>query len=157
MHVRRLEFRIVLATHDTCPVEYDKKVDEFLEFSRTPDPPIGSSGGDSLLVKTARDWNINSNLTDLAPSQSESPRKRPVYISEGNVGKGSFGKVDRVIDVSTGAIYARKTFFDPGKRERERWLDRISREIRIMKDHPHVSVTHPNERDGLTVVEGLHS
>ena len=132
VNVRKLEFKVELATHDTCEAEYKENVDKFLKLNRTADPHIGGMG-------------LHSPTEP--PSQSLSPQKHRVYISEGNIGKGSFGKVDRVIDVSTGAIYARKTFFDPGKHERKRWLDDIRREIRIMKEHPHVSVTHSSERD----------
>ncbi len=130
VHVQGLEFKVVLATHESCAVDYNNEVTKFLEVGRNADPPIGDMG-------------IYSPTEP--PSRYLSPGRRPVYISEGNIGKGSFGKVDKVIDVSTGVIYARKTFFDPGKQERERRLDQ---EIRIMKEHPHVSTAQSSERDG---------
>lgn len=52
-----------------------------------------------------------------------------------------------VVDVSTGSIYARKQFYEPRwgkdenrrKQQKEEWLNMIRKEIRIMRDHPHVS------------------
>ncbi|KAI9888435.1 MAG: hypothetical protein M1814_006940 [Vezdaea aestivalis] len=137
VHVRKLTFKVKLASHETSVANYNDEMDKFLEHSRTDDTPFNGSGNSSLLMEATRDLNVDSNLTSVAPSQSETPRRRRVYISERNVGRGSFGKVDKVIEVSTGAIYARKTFFDPGEYERKRWLDRISREVRIMKEYPH--------------------
>ena len=142
VHLRGLEFKVELASHRTCEVEYIDNVMKFLKFSRTADPPL-----DGL--------SIDSHTTEVAPSQSRTPGQRPVYISEGSLGKGSFGQVDRVIDVSVGAIYARKTFFEPSwardeerkKAQREKWLDKIRREIRIMREHPHVSMIHLRGRD----------
>ena len=158
VHVRWLAFKVELASHETCAAAYDENVNKFLQFSRTDDTPLGGSGNDSHLMEATRGLNVASNLTDVAPSQSESPGKRRVYISEGNIGKGSFGMVDRVIDVSTGVIYARKTFFGPAKHARERWLDSIRREIRIMREHPHVSaIRSERTRRRLTAAEGTHS
>lgn len=141
--VRGLIFKIKLASHRTCEAEYQGEVEKFLKISRIANPSLG-------------DLSIVSHTTEVAPSQSRTPRQRPVYISEGSLGKGSFGQVDRVIDVSTGAIYARKTFFEPSwerdekrkKTQVEKWLDKIRREIRIMREHPHVSIDHPGGRDG---------
>ena len=140
VHVRELTFEVQLASHQTCEADYNKKMDRFLMLSRTADPPLGG-------------LSIDSYTTEVAPSQSRTPGQRPVYISECSLGKGSFGHVDRVIDASTGAIYARKTFHEPpsakGKgHQREAWLNILRREIRIMREHPHVSITHPGGRDG---------
>ena len=114
-------------------------MDQFLSLSRTFDPPLGG-------------LRIDSYTTEVAPSQSRTPGQRPVYISESTLGEGTFGRVDRVINASTGAIYARKTFREPpwatGKgHPRDEWLDKIRREIRIMREHPHVSLSYPSGRD----------
>ena len=58
--------------------------------------------------------------------------------------------MDKVIDVSIDAIYARKEFYEPqwgkGKERRrqqkEDWLNRVRKEIRIMRENPHVSLTN---------------
>ena len=135
IHVRGLEFKVELTSHRTCEVDYEKNVTKFLKLSRTADPPLGG-------------LSIDSYMTEVMPSQSRTPGQRPIYIREDNLGKGAFGQVDRVVDVSTGAIYARKTFHEPSwaknterrKLQREKWLNRIRREIRIMREHPHVSI-----------------
>ena len=51
--------------------------------------------------------------------------------------------------MSTGAIYARKEFKEPPlaksterrRQQREDWLNQVRREIRIMRENPHVSIT----------------
>ncbi|KAI4268409.1 MAG: hypothetical protein LQ337_007857, partial [Flavoplaca oasis] len=132
VHVRGLIFKVQLASHRTCEAEYKKNVDAFLKFSQTTNPPLGG-------------LSIDSHMTGVAPSQSRTPGQRPVYIHEEPLGNGSYGQVDRVIDISTGAIYAHKTFHEPlwatdkerRRHQRKEWLDEIRREIRIMMEHPH--------------------
>jgi len=138
VHIRGLRFKVELASHKTCQAEYDKEVDEFLKDSRTALPPLDVLG-------------IDSHTTTAQPSQPLTPRQLHIYIRERKLGSGSFGGVDKVIDVSTGALYARKEFYEPQwrngkerKREqKEDWLKGIRREIRIMRENPHVSmITH---------------
>ncbi len=135
VHLRGLSFKVELASHNTCKAEYDKKVEDFLKDSRTPLPPLVMLG-------------IYSHATTAQPSQPLTPRQYPIYICEQKLGSGSFGRVDKVIDVSSGAIYARRKFYEPqwGKGEKcrrqqnEDWLNRVRREIRIMRDNLHVSL-----------------
>ena len=134
VHVRGLEFE--LASHETYKAEYDKNVKKFLNHSRTADPPLGV-------------LSIDSYTTTVMPSQCLTPGQRPIYIHEEELGRGSFGRVDRVVNVSTGAIYAHKEFYEPKwrkdgesrKHQQEKWRNQIRREIRIMMEHPHVSMT----------------
>jgi len=134
VHVWGLRFKVELARHETCKAEYDKKVQDFLVHDREAPPAL-----DGL--------RIDSNTTTAQPSQPLTPRKFPIYIRDDNLGSGSFGEVKKVINVSTGAIYARKEFYEPQWRkggghrgqQREDWLERIRREIRIMRENPHVS------------------
>ncbi|KAL9606105.1 MAG: hypothetical protein Q9179_000731 [Wetmoreana sp. 5 TL-2023] len=143
VHAQKLRFKVELASHGTCKAEYDKKIEEFLKSSRTALPPLGVLG-------------IDSYTTTAQPSQALTPRQLPIYISEQELGSGSFGRVDKVINVSTGAIFARKIFYElqwgmNEERRRQRrkdWLDKIRREIRIMKDNLHentVQVLHFQE------------
>lgn len=143
VHVRGLRFKVELANHRTCQADYNKNVGKFLDHSQNADPLL-----DGL--------SIDSYTTEVAPSQSRTPGQRPIYIHEWKLGKGSYGQVDRVVDVSTGAVYARKKFFKPSwdkdnerkSRQREEWLEKIRREIRIMMQHPHVRTTiQANETD----------
>ena len=118
VHVRGLEFKVELASHETCKAEYDKNVKEFLENSRMDLPPLNILG-------------MESHITIVQPSQPLTPRQLPIYISERNLGSGSFGKVDKVVNVSTGATYARKEFKEPPlakstecrRQQREDWLN----------------------------------
>lgn len=97
VHVRGLSFKIELANRNTCKAEYDRKVEDFLNDSALPLDVLG----------------IYSHTTTAQPSQPFTPRQYPIYIRERKLGSGSFGEVDKVIDVSTGAIYARKKFHEP--------------------------------------------
>ncbi|MCJ1382858.1 hypothetical protein MMC17_005971 [Xylographa soralifera] len=143
--VQGLRFKVILASHKTCKAEYDNNVKEFLEESL---PSLSVLG-------------IDSHTTTAQPSQPLTPRQLPIYIYEGRLGSGSFGQVDRVIDVSTGAIYARKEFFEPQwrqgeerrKQQKEDWLNRIRREIHIMRGNPHVSISPLQVGRNLTVVK----
>ncbi len=138
VHVQGLKFKVELASHNTCKTEYDNKIEKFLKDNRTALPPLDALG-------------IDSYTTTAQPSQPLTPRQLPIYIRERKLGSGAFGEVDKVIDVSTGAIYARKEFYEPqwekGKerkrQQKEDWLNRVRREIRIMRENPHVSmITH---------------
>jgi hypothetical protein len=134
-HKNGLAFKVKLASHDTCKVEYLSNVNDFLTKSQTALPPLDVLG-------------INSHTTTAQPSQPLTPRQLPVYICERKLDSGSFGGVDMVTDVSTGSIYARKQFYEPtwvkdkNRREeqKEDWLNGIRKEIRIMTNYPHVSI-----------------
>lgn len=151
VHARGLSFKVELASHKTCKAGYDKKVEDFLQDSRTALPLLDVLG-------------IDSHTTTAQPSQPLTPRQLPIYIREGKLGSGSFGGVDKVIDVSTGAIYARKEFYEPqwgkGKERRrqqkEDWLNRVRREVRIMRENPHVSMITLVNRTGSDRREGKY-
>lgn len=148
VHVQGLEFKVELASHETCQAKYNEKVEDFLIYSRTAPPPL-----DGL--------ELDSHRTTAQPL---TPRQYPIYIRERGLGRGSFGGVDKVINVSTGAIDARKEFYEPQwakgkerrKQQREDWLNQVRREIRIMKDNPHVSISTLQIGWRLTVPEGKH-
>jgi hypothetical protein len=129
-----LAFKVKLATHKTCKDEYDKKVNEFL--AHRPTAQFDGLGLDNSLKSTA------------PGSETLTPKERPVYIEARNLGNGSFGAVDLVIDASTGLKQARKRFFEPTwerdlekrERQREEWWETIRKEVRIMRSYPHVSM-----------------
>ena len=85
---------------------------------------------------------IYSQGATVPPSQCLSSKQRPIYISEASLGDGKFGSVDKVVDVSTGSRYARKKFHQQGndQKEEKAWRDQIAREIRILREYPHVSM-----------------
>jgi hypothetical protein len=99
-------------------------VKEFLENSRA--------------VSTVTGLDINDPLPTASLSQPLTLGGSRILISEDLLGQGSFGEVDRVVDVNTDTIYARKTFLKTQEGQTEEWLEGIRREISIMKSHPHV-------------------
>ena len=151
VHVQGLSFKVELASHKTCEADYNKNVEKFLKNSRTALPLLDGLG-------------MDSHTTTAQPSQPLTPRQLPIYIRERKLGSGSFGGVDKVMDVSTGAIYARKEFYEPqwkkGKERRrqqeEDWLNRVRREVRIMRENPHVSMITLVNWMGSDRREGKH-
>ena len=141
VHVRGLRFKVELASHDACKVQYDRNVAEFMEFGRTALPLLNVLG-------------MESHPTTAQASQALTPKRLPVYIYEKTLGRGAFGQVDKVIDVSTGAVYARKTFF--AQRDREDWLEDVRKEIRIMREYPHVSTITLMDWVESNFQEGIH-
>lgn len=128
VHVKKLALIVELATHKTCIEEYNHHVEKF--------------------VKTAPTLDV---LAKCTPTELASPALKPflpIYVGERELGCGSFGSVDKVINVNTREIFARKNFFEPQwarseKRraeQREKWLAQVNREIRIMKENKHVSM-----------------
>lgn len=91
---------------------------------------------------------IDNHTTTTQPSQPLTPRQLSIYIRERKLGSNLFGEMNKVIDVSIGAIYARKEFYEPQwekNKERKRqqkkdWLNRVRKEIRIMRKNSHVSM-----------------
>lgn len=84
-------------------------------------PPLEVIAFDNLVLR--------SQGTSLAPSESLSPTRRPIYLKQGELGKGTFGLVRKVINASTGHEYAGKEFF-----HKKGW----EKEIEIMKCLCHV-------------------
>ncbi|KAI9670500.1 MAG: hypothetical protein M1817_004367 [Caeruleum heppii] len=98
---------------------------------------------------TSRPWIMRRPIPPQPPSQSLSPKARPVYVSMQKLGSGTFGVVEKVIDVATTGVYARKQFYEPSpwhrnekKRERQHrvWIESIRREVRIMSSNPHAGI-----------------
>jgi hypothetical protein len=119
-----LAFKVQVASHETSKAEYEQKVKEFFENSRA--------------VSTVAELDINDPLPTASLSQPLTPGGSRILISEDLLGQGSFGEVDRVVNVNTDTIYARKTFLKTQEGRTEEWLEGIHREISIMKSHPHV-------------------
>ena len=109
-------FEIKLAEHKTCKDGYGMRLNSYLEESRTALPPFKMLG-------------IHSQEATAAPTQPLSPGQRPIYVKSDELGRGEFGRVYRVIDVSTGLTFAGKTFL----------LD-CQGEVEIMRRVSHVSM-----------------
>ena len=133
-----LAFEIEFPNHHLGRNEYMVNLQAFLDQSRTTLPSVGG-------------LDINTNPATAAPSQSRTPRQRPIYLGDEEIGRGEFGEVHRVIKARNGEYYAVKKFSKPspdkkGSKKRklneENWLSIIQNEITIMKENPHVSMTH---------------
>lgn len=122
-----LEFLIELAKHDSCQDEYQKRVQSFLQRSRDEESRNAFALG--LL-------NFDSQKTTAAPTQPLSPgaTQDPIYLPLEWLGSGEFGKVYKVIDVSTEDVSAGKYFY-PDKK------DKWKTEVEILKNVSHVSMT----------------
>lgn len=99
-HHDGLTFEIRLASHVTCKAKFLGKVNGFQAESQKALPLLDVLG-------------INSEQSTAPSSEPLSPKARPIYIREQKLGGGGFGRVDLVVDVSTGYVYARKCFYEP--------------------------------------------
>lgn len=95
-----------------CEVEYKAHRDAYLEERRNATPSLSRLG-------------IESKESVVSP-------KQPIHLQEEELGRGSFGTVHKVVNVSTGDVYAGKTFHGGNWKE----------EVEILRKISHVSVTH---------------
>lgn len=100
-------FRIVLAEHEECESDYLAHVDALLEKRRTLE-----ERGPALPPFDMLD--IHSQNTTAAPTAPRSPDQGCIYIMLEDLGRGAYGVVSKVVDVSDGCMYAGKEFFWPG-------------------------------------------
>lgn len=130
----KLAFRIQFPNHRQGNSEYLSHLQIFVKACKEVLPPVNALG-------------LDSSTTTLAPSQSQTPCQAPIYVNLSLIGRGEFGAVHRVFDVSTGNIYAGKRFHPPsgkgvkGKRKQghDKWMEGVRNEMSIMKQNPHVS------------------
>lgn len=114
--ISNLKLEIDVAEHNSCQEEYQQHVLSFLADSRpNATAPLERLGIDSL-------------DSTAAQSPPLSPRQRPIYFKEKELGRGEFGRVYTTIDVSTGHVYASKQF------DKGHWHD----EVEAVKRASHV-------------------
>lgn len=93
--------------------------------------------------------NIDSHDMTRAQTQIDTPIQRPkqdpIWIDCEKIGSGQFGDVYRVVDVSTGAIYAAKQPKSGDKAGRES----LGREVAILRDISHVRSYSHQKKDAL--------
>ncbi|KAK3669998.1 Protein kinase protein rad53 [Recurvomyces mirabilis] len=112
-----LKFQIVV-TKPTFPGIYFENVDEFLGENAVPTQlPLGALG-------------IRSIASTAAPSGARTPEQAPVLLEQETLGRGAYGVVHRVWDVSTGREYASKSFTNL---DRSDWKN----EAHMMRQGPH--------------------
>ncbi|MCJ1304427.1 hypothetical protein MMC08_007239, partial [Hypocenomyce scalaris] len=92
-----LRFRVEVPSYAICKPEYDANVGDFLQRSQSDDLLFGQ------LRITSQDNTAN-------PTQSLSPRRRPIYLRKRQIGRGEHGTVHEVVNVSSGVTYAAKSF-----------------------------------------------
>jgi hypothetical protein len=128
-----LQFGIELAKHNSCQDEYEKRVQSFLKKSRNEE---------SRNEIAFSHLDMNSQENTAPPTRPLSPRpgqdtQDAIYLPVEELGHGRFAKVYKVIDVSTGHIYAGKYFYKSKLDEQD------TREIEIIRKYlrvPHVSI-----------------
>jgi hypothetical protein len=117
---KSLCFRVEIPSRATRETpKFNANLDDFLQRSQDDDLLFGQLA-------------LYSQETTAGPTQPLSPRRRPIYLPGKQIGKGGFGKVHEVRNVSTGAIYAAKSFM-PG-------FD-FEKEVEILRSLSHVSAS----------------
>ncbi|EPE25349.1 Protein kinase-like (PK-like) [Glarea lozoyensis ATCC 20868] len=122
--LEQMQFRIVVAKHDSHLDLYYSNVDRFLQEANANDGlHLGGLG-------------IQSAASTALPSGTHTPTSQsPIYIKQSRLGSGSFSVVSRVWDVSTGSVYASKKFVNMTQ---ARWR----REVDITKQLSQLSNEH---------------
>ncbi len=94
-----------------CLAQYEAHRDVYLEECRNATPSLSRLGMDSL----------------------QSQRRQPIYLPEEELGRGNFGRINKVVNVSTGDEHAGKEFYGGN------W----KKEVEILRKVSHVSVVDP--------------
>ncbi|KKZ60023.1 hypothetical protein EMCG_05205 [[Emmonsia] crescens] len=118
---------IIRPSHGSCQKQYQANVKAYLEAS-----------GDSSLALGGL------NVPSQDPTRPRTPIDDPIYLPIMPIGRGAFGTVSKVVDVSTGLTYASKTlsesfdFNNSEKKEFER--KEFEKEMQLMKNlvHDHI-------------------
>ncbi|KAI9759979.1 MAG: hypothetical protein M1840_002756 [Geoglossum simile] len=133
------KFLVYVELHEKCKAEYLACVDSFLGESRKAIPQIDQ---------------LDSQNNTAVPTETLDPeqwQQLPIYAYIRVVGRGQFGVVYEVINVSTGSVYAGKEFY--------RLNQMTDREVGVVKSvsHDHIVrfVDFTNELRPLLVMEYL--
>lgn len=105
-----------------CLAEYEAHRDAYFEEHRIALPPLSQLGMESQQTTAV--------ITAQQSPRQESPRQKPIFLLEEELGRGGFGTVHKAVDVSMGDVYAAKTF------HRGDW----KKEVDILMRLSHVSV-----------------
>lgn len=144
VYTDKLGFIIRIPDHADCQSKYDDNVKDLLMKDRANLLKLNGLGIDS----------IKKTLLSCGASSCD---QKPIYINSGSLGSGSFGNVTKITDVSTGDIYARKTFKPPQRQvDATTWLKRIENEINIMMKNKHVSSFYTFDETSVDHFEGTY-
>ena len=103
---------------------FETPKERFLKEMRRPSPGFPHLNGANLAMSQSRPHVSNHKS-----------HQRPIWIDQGLLGEGTYGKVYKAMDVSTGKIYAAKRFMGANSEEaRTEW----SREVEMLQAHQHV-------------------
>lgn len=143
-----ITFDLIFPDHSSHQAQFREKVESYVNS-------INSEGqdNDSLDFEAL---NVRSNLTSQGnTTQTLSPfalpgQEEPIYLTDGKLGEGTYGRVYKTINVSTGDIYALKKLKlngingrAPKERTKEILKRLFKREADIMSRISHVSFFLP--------------
>ena len=132
VNARSFSFILKLASHQTCNAEYEDRVTNFLSLTTQTNQPL--MGGLNAGINTVKQR-----------SQSRPLGHGPIHLNMKRLGKGGYGVVDKIVDVSTSAVFARKTLLEPKyikdvalRVQKLAELEQLfAREIRLLRENPH--------------------
>ncbi|KAL9117189.1 MAG: hypothetical protein Q9187_006276 [Circinaria calcarea] len=149
-----LAFNVDFPNQEAGRPEYVAKLEAFIKENKKALPPVDALG-------------LNSNPITTAPSEPRTPYQcsQPIYIDYGEIGRGSFAVVHKVMSNRDGKFYAMKKFSRPSKgtdnddkkrkREQADWYASKRKEADIMSKnaHPNVMpVIESVEEPGLFII-----
>lgn len=117
-----LIFNVIWPDRGFRRAEYEAHRDAYFEERRNAFPPLSQLGMESQQTTAV--------LTAQHSPRQEAPSQQPIYLLEEELGRGGFGTVHKAVDVSTGDVYAAKTFHHGN------W----KKEVDILMSVSHVSV-----------------
>ena len=123
-----ISFKIQLAKHKTCESNYLANVDSVLRDMRETEEGPGEGPKDTGLTFPLNMLNVSSQDTTAVPSTATTPREVPIHLILESIGRGEFGRVYKVVNVSTGDFLAGKEVLQP------KW----EREVQILSKVSHV-------------------
>ena len=117
-----ISFKIKLETHEDRDEEFFTNVDRVF--------PPGVRMGEGGLATPMLQLHMSSQNRSVASSGTTTLGPGPIYLQHERIGKGTFGKVYRMTDVSTGTPYAGKYIDDSD----------CTREVAILRQVKHVRI-----------------
>lgn len=116
IQIHRVDFRVIVAQHESHINSYNANVDQFLR-RETAEDEFPFSAFSAL--------KIHSTLSTAQPTGAHTPiPQTPIYINQEMIGSGTFSMVHRTWDVTTGLLYASKDIrsTDPSEFTKEAYI-----------------------------------
>lgn len=137
IHIRSLSFLVEFPNHRADEEEFRKNPATFVQGNRAALPSVSGLELDSF------------PSTEPLSCQRQTPRTRPFYFDDGEIGRGLSGRINRLINMREGIIYAAKIFArpkppPPNNKKRalveDEWLEKVRNEVMLMKDNSHPNI-----------------